>query len=51
MNAVIDALDTDRGAQLGLTPEEARVMMADPHSPAGKEAQQGFGNSPCGGIG
>ena len=51
MNAVIDAVDTDGGAQLGLTPEEARVMMADPHSPVGKEAQQGFGNSPCGGIG
>ena len=51
MNAVIDAADADGGAQLGLTPEEARVMMADPHSPVGKEAQQGFGNSPCAGIG
>ena len=51
MNAVIDAADADDGAQLGLTAEEAQVMMVDPHSPVGKEAQQGFGNSPCAGIG
>eukprot|EP01052_Picozoa_sp_SAG31_P004240 SAG31_NODE_174_length_21353_cov_23.387974_10_plen_316_part_00 len=51
MNAVIDAADVDSGARLGLTSEEARIMMADPHSPVGKEAQQGFGNSPCAGIG
>jgi hypothetical protein len=47
LNAVVDAANVDGDTQLGLSPEEARAMMIDPHSPAGKEAQQGFGNSPC----
>jgi hypothetical protein len=51
INAVIDAANPDGDTQLGLTAGEARVMMADPHSPVGKDAQQGFGNSPCQGIG
>jgi len=51
MNEAVDAASTDGDKQLGLTPEEARVMMSDPHSPTGKDAQQGFGNSPGGGLG
>ena len=51
MNEAVDATSADGDKQLGLTPEEARVMMSDPHSPAGKDNQQGFGNSPGGGLG
>ena len=51
INAVIDAANPDGNTQLGLPPDEARVMMADPHSPLGKDLQQGFGNSPAEGIG
>lgn len=51
MNAQIDATNPDGDLQLGLTPAEARAMMADPHSPVGKGVQQGFGNSPGSRIG
>ena len=51
MNEAVDATSADGDKQLGLTPEEARVMMSDPHSPVGKDNQQGFGNSPGGGLG
>jgi hypothetical protein len=50
-NAQIDAANPDGDTQLGLTAPEARAMMADPHSPVGKDVQQGFGNSPGSGLG
>ena len=50
LNAQIDALNPAHGQAMGLTHAEAKCMMADPHSPAGKEVQQGFG-TPAGGVG
>ena len=50
LNAQIDALNPAHGQAMGLTHAEAKCMMSDPHNPAGKEVQQGFG-TPAGGVG
>jgi hypothetical protein len=50
INAQVDALNPAAGKAMGLAAEEAQAMMNDPHNPAGKDMQQGFGTA-AGGVG
>jgi hypothetical protein len=50
LNAKVDRLNPDAGNAMGLTAVEAQAMMRDPHAPAGKDLQQGFGTG-AGGVG
>lgn len=50
LNAQVDRLNPATGKAMGLTAAEAQEMMRDPHAPAGKDAQQGFGTA-AGGAG
>ena len=43
-NAAIEVNDPAPSVALGITPEEACAMMVDPHNPALKDLQQGFGD-------
>ena len=44
MNRQVDINDPKPGEPLGVSAEEARAMMADPHDPGLKDLQQGFGD-------
>ena len=44
LNAQVDANDPLPGQSLGITPQEAKAMVARPHHPELKDMQQGFGD-------
>ena len=50
LNAQVDKLNPATGNAMGITAAEAKDMMRDPHNPAGKDVQQGFGTA-AGGVG